>query len=122
MAENTYKLPGARSTGQDSFFGWLERTLKLDQLFEDSNYVKFLPHIAFVTFLGIIYIWNSHQMDKTIREIDALEVQVEDLRADYTTLKAAYMKASKQTEVAKRVKELGLIESIEPVKKIEIAE
>ena len=120
MAVNTYKLSSSKSGNQESFFGWLERTLKLDQLFEDSNYVKYLPHIVFVTFLGIAYIWNSHQMDKTIREIDALEVEVEDLRADYTTLKAEYMKASKQTEVAKRVKDLGLIESIEPVKKIEL--
>ncbi len=121
MASNTYKLPGSAKQ-QESFFSWLERVLRLDKFFSDGNFVKFMPHIAFVTVLGIIYIWNSHQMDKTIRTIDALEVEVADLRADYTTLKAAYMKASKQTEVAKRVKELGLIESIEPVKKIEVTD
>lgn len=121
MASNTYKLPGNAKT-QESFFSWLERVLRLDQFFSDGNFVKFIPHIVFVTFLGVVYIWNSHQMDKTIRTIDAMEVEVEDLRADYTTLKAEYMKASKQVEVAKRVKDLGLIESIEPVKKIEITD
>jgi phage shock protein A len=72
--------------------------------------------------LGIFYIGNSHYADKTIRKIDKLEQEVEDLRADYTTLKSEYMFASKQSEVAKRVKKLGLVESQEPPFKIVIEE
>jgi hypothetical protein len=43
---------------------------------------------------------------------------VEDLRADYTTLKSDVMFASKQSEVARRVKPLGLKESLNPPFKI----
>ena len=38
---------------------------------------------------------------------------MEDLRADYTTLKADFMYESKQSEVAKRAEKLGLKESKE---------
>jgi hypothetical protein len=53
-----------------------------------------------------------------VRKIDRLQSDVEDLRADYTTLKADIMYASKQSEVARRVKELGLKESLNPPFKV----
>ena len=53
-------------------------------------------------------------------KIDRTKKEVQDLRADYTTLKANYMFASKQSEVAKRVKEIDLYESMEPPSKIEV--
>lgn len=53
-----------------------------------------------------------------MRQIDRLEDEVEDLRADVTTLEANYMFSSKQSEVAKKVKQLGLEESKEPPAKI----
>jgi outer membrane murein-binding lipoprotein Lpp len=37
---------------------------------------------------------------RATRKIDKLQTEVEDLRADYTTLKADIMYASKQSEVA----------------------
>ncbi|MFM8741301.1 MAG: FtsL-like putative cell division protein, partial [Cytophagales bacterium] len=42
----------------------------------------------------------------------------EDLRADFTTLKSDVMFASKQSEVARRVKSMGLVESLTPPYKI----
>ena len=61
---------------------------------------------------------NTHFAEKTTRKIDRLQSDVEDLRADYTTLKADIMYASKQSEVARRVKELGLKESLNPPFKV----
>ena len=60
--------------------------------------------------LGVFYVWNSHYAEKGTREIDKLEDEVEDLRADVTTLEADYMFSSKQSEVAKSVEPLGLVE------------
>lgn len=77
-----------------------------------------MPQILFISVLCIIYIGSRHYAEKKIRAISKLETQVEDLRADFTTLKAAYMKDSKQTEVAKKVRSLGLVESKEPPFKI----
>ena len=47
-----------------------------------------------------------------------MQVEVEDLRADYTTLKADLMFASKQSEVARQVSEIGLKESLKPPYKV----
>jgi hypothetical protein len=82
--------------------------------------VKYLPHVVYLTAIGIFYIGNSHYAEKTIRKIDRLQVEVEDLRADYTTLKAQTMFASKQSEVARSVKPLGLKESLKPPYKIKV--
>ena len=49
-----------------------------------------------------------------------IQAEVEDLRADYTTLKANLMFASKQSEVAKKVRDLQLKESLTPPFKIEV--
>jgi hypothetical protein len=53
-----------------------------------------------------------------VRSISQLEREVEDLRADYTTLKSDYMFASKQAEISRRVARLGLYESKQPPQKI----
>ena len=106
MAVNTYRQSEKRK-GRN-FFGWLSRLLQIDHSLQQSIHIKFLPQIIFVVFLLVIYIANRHSAEKKIRAISRLEVQVEDLRADYTTLKAGYMFASKQSEVAKRAATLGL--------------
>jgi hypothetical protein len=37
--------------------------------------------------LAILYISNTHYAEKTVRKISNIQAEVEDLRADYTTLK-----------------------------------
>ncbi|MBS1681304.1 MAG: hypothetical protein JST48_06295 [Bacteroidetes bacterium] len=106
------------SQGGTSMFSGFERKLKLESYFEEGFPVQYLPKILFVVFLSLIYISNTHYADKTTRAIERAENEVEDLRADFTTLKADVMFASKQSEVARRVKSLGLEESLTPPFKI----
>lgn len=101
-----------------SLFSGLEKKMKLESYFEEGFPVQYLPKILFVVLLSLIYISNTHFAEKTTRKIDRLQSDVEDLRADYTTLKADIMYASKQSEVARRVKELGLKESLNPPFKV----
>ena len=123
MAQNRPKEQKIIKKGKRrGVFGWVERAIKLEGIFEEGLPVKYLPYVLFLVVLGLFYIGNSHYSDKTNRKINKLEREVEDLRADYTTLKADYMFSSKQSEVAKKVKELGLIESQEPPHKIEVKE
>ena len=77
-----------------------------------------VPRLLFLVGLGILYIANSHQADRSYRRLARLRAQVEELRVDYTTLKAHYMYASKQSEVARRVAPLGLEESVSPPQKV----
>jgi hypothetical protein len=114
---NEAKVKAPQGNGSSLFSG-MEKRLKLESYFEEGFPVQYLPKILFVTFLSLVYISNTHYAEKTTRQIDRAQSEVEDLRADYTTLKADVMFASKQSEVARRVKELGLQESSNPPFKV----
>ena len=103
-------------------FSGIERRLKLENYFEEGFPVNYLPKILFVMVIGLIYISNTHYAEKTVRKINNIQAEVEDLRADYTTLKSNLMFASKQSEVAKKVKALELKESLTPPYKVEVEE
>ena len=119
MTKNTFKINGQK---KESIFSKLERGLNLGSFFEEGLPIKYLPNIGFVTTLVVIYIGYNHYAEKTSRYINKLEVQVENLRADYTTLKSDYMYSRLQSEVAKRVAALGLKESKTPPQKIILEE
>lgn len=116
--EMRVKPKEAKKEGGSSMFSGLEKRLKLETYFEEGFPVQYLPKILFVIILSLLYIGNTHHAERTVRKINAAQSEVEDLRADYTTLKADVMFASKQSEVARRVKELGLKESLKPPFKI----
>jgi hypothetical protein len=126
MGENKFKVgtPDAgvispnNTGGGSSIFSTLEKKLKLESYFEEGFPVQYLPKILFVMALGLVYIGNTHYAEKTVRQINNMQAEVEDLRADYTTLKADLMFASKQSEVAKKVKIYGLKESLTPPFKV----
>ncbi len=118
MSTNTFKINKEQKGG--SVFSKLEKLLKLDAAFQSGIPVRFVPYILFVAFIGLFYIGNSHYAEKNVRKIDTLEKDVEDLRADYTTLKADYMFAGKQSEVAKNIARKGIKESLRPPEKIMI--
>ena len=101
-----------RATG--SLFGRVERLFRIDTSFERGLPTRFVPYILYFTIIGLFYIGNSHYAERMIRQTNRLEQEVEDLRANYTTLKASYMYESKQSQVAKRAKKLGLEESATP--------
>src|SRR6266704_2121589 len=87
---NEVRIRPAQGKGKSAFSGF-EKRLKLESYFEEGFPVKYLPKILFVVFLGLLYISNTHYADKTTRSIDKAQSEVEDLRADFTTLKADVM-------------------------------
>lgn len=120
MSENKFKV-GAQTgavAGGLSIFSALEKKLKLETYFEEGFPVHYVPKIIFVMILGLAYIGNTHHAEKTVRTINSMQAEVEDLRADYTTLKAELMFSSKQSEVARKVRPFGLEESLTPPFKI----
>ena len=123
--ENKFKIEpkanAAKPTKQgkgNSVFSGIEKGLNLESYFEEGFPIQYLPKILFVLFLCLVYIGNTHYAEKTIRRINHIQAEVEDLRADYTTLKSDLMFASKQSEVAKKVNNLGLKESLTPPTKV----
>lgn len=112
LQETVEEKADATRTFFQSLFGsdWLSSTA----------FVGYIPFIAFVGLLAIIYIANRHYAERTVREIDHLGKEVKEMNWDYKSLSADLMKMTTQTEIAKRVDSMGLKERTEPPKKIRI--
>jgi hypothetical protein len=124
MSTNKFKVKSQVGAlpGGFSVFSGVEKSLKLETYFEEGFPVHYLPKILFVLMLALVYIGNTHYAEQTVRKINLMQVEVEDLRADYTTLKSDLMFSSKQSEVARKVKAFGLKESLIPPYKVVVEE
>ncbi len=82
--------------------------------------LKHLPFIVFLTIIAVFYIANGYYADDKIREVNRISNQLKELRSEYISTKSDLMFASKQSEVARSVEELGLKEPVVPPIKIEV--
>jgi cell division protein FtsB len=76
--------------------------------------VKNIPFFLFLSALAIVYIYNGHYADNTVRSINKLNRELKELQYEYKTLKSEVMFRSKQSELAKAVQPLGLKELVVP--------
>lgn len=83
-----------------------------------ENLVKQVPFILFLTLVALFYIANSFNAEKTIIDISRTKKELQELRYEYITTKSNLMFHSKQSEVAAKLKNSGLKESLEPPVKI----
>lgn len=83
-----------------------------------ENLLRQIPFIIFITFLGIMYIANSYNAEKTIIEIGRTKKQLEELRYEYITVKSNLVFQSKQSNVAYRLSNTQVKESTVPPIKI----
>lgn len=80
--------------------------------------LKNLSFVGFLGFVAIIYIANAHYSEKKIRQIQAMEQDIRELRWKYMSLKSEVMYNSKQSEIAKDVEPNGLKSFSSRTKKI----
>ncbi|QEC42358.1 FtsL-like putative cell division protein [Pseudobacter ginsenosidimutans] len=73
-----------------------------------------IPFFLFLAALAVVYIYNGHYADKTIRSINKVSKELKELHHEYKTLKSEVMFRSKQSELAKAVDTLGLKELTVP--------
>jgi hypothetical protein len=83
-----------------------------------ESVVRSVPYILYVAMLGLIYISNTYDAEKTVKEIERTKLQLKELRYQYITAKSNLMFYGKQTEIAKRAVKYGLKETIIPPYKI----
>jgi len=76
--------------------------------------VKNVPFFLFLAVLAILYIYNGHFSDNTIKNINRTGKELKELQYEYKTLKSEVMLRSKQSELARAVAPLGLKELAEP--------
>ncbi len=73
-----------------------------------SLILKNLPFVLFVSFLAMIYIANAHYSEKKIRQIQALQKEITQIRWHYMAIQSDLMVKSKRSEVEKSVTSLNL--------------
>jgi cell division protein FtsL len=86
---------------------------KWKKLLNYQSVVKQIPFFLFLTLLAVVYIYNGHQADKTVRNISRITREVRELQHEYKTVKSEVMFRSKQSELAKAAAPLGLKELTE---------
>jgi len=79
---------------------------------------KLVKRIAFIAFLIIVYIYYSMLADGKIHQIAKTKAELEEIRADYTTQKAEFMKIGKQSYLAVAMKKYALELSLTPPTKV----
>lgn len=80
------------------------------RLLNYQSIVKQIPFFLFLALLAVIYIYNGHNADKTVRSINRTAKEVKELQHEYKTVKSEVMFRSKQSELSKAVESLGLKE------------
>lgn len=78
--------------------------------------VKQLPFFIFLAALAVVYIYNGHHADKTIREINKTSKELKELQYEYKSVKGDVLFRSKQSELIQAVAPLELKElTAEPI-------
>jgi hypothetical protein len=108
-------------------FNWLNKFLPLDRVFgdnlpgqEERLPVKYFYYFGWIVFLLVAYERIGFQSEQYVRNSIKLKKEVDDLRAEYTSIHSEYMKSRKQSVVIDKVKAVGLEENLTPPKKIHI--
>jgi hypothetical protein len=73
-----------------------------------------IPYFLFLAVLAVVYIYNGHYADKTIRHMTRVNRELKELQYEYKTMKSEVMFRSKQSELAKAVAPFGLKELLQP--------
>jgi hypothetical protein len=125
MSQNRFKKKlkaGNTPTGGSgkTIFTWIEEKLDVKGILGEGVPVQLVPPVGFLVLLALIYIYSNHRAENMTRKIEKAQQEMEDLRADVTTLEAEYMQSSMQSEVAKRVAQLEIYELNQPPIKIEV--
>lgn len=75
-----------------------------------QSIVRQIPFFLFLAVLAVVYIYNGHMADKTIRAISRTERDLKELQYEYKTVKGDVLFRSKQSELMQAVEPLGLKE------------
>jgi hypothetical protein len=80
-----------------------ERDLKFDfkRWLNYQSIVKQVPFFLFLALLAVVYIYNGHFADKTMRRINRTAKEVKELKYEYIAVKSKVMFQSKQSELVK---------------------
>ena len=94
---------------KDNIFGFLRGEFLLNE-----EAFKNWRMVLFIIFLLMLMVRSGHITDEKVLKIAKLNKQERELRAEYIALRSQSMKLKLESNVEKKVKNLGLFPSKEP--------
>ena len=132
MALNTFKNPSPtrpdkaarRRRRPNRIALWINEVMGFDKQFGSDNAwpIRNINRILWVTALLVLYIGLNHNAERLVRRIHRTRTDVDELRAQATTLEADLARSSKQSEISKRVLADSLLDSQSPPMKVVVTE
>ena len=91
-------------------------------LLASEKVMRQLPFVFFLVLLSMLLISNRYWSEKTIRQMEAVQDSMKELKAESVTYETELMKMNRPTEISNRVKESGLdlIDPQEPARRINV--
>lgn len=99
-------------------FGKLMADVMGGDMFSKDGFVGMFPFIFYIVFLSMFYITNVYIAEDMSRDIMKLNRRIEDLHVEYVYLQSEITKITKQSNMVGMLKDKGIKESVEPLKKI----
>lgn len=87
-------------------------------LFNYQWVVSNIPFFLFLSLLTVLYIYNGHMSEKTIKEINKTIRELKEVQYEYKTVRSELMFRSKQSELIKAVEPMGLKSLAQPPLKL----
>ncbi len=84
---------------------------------------KLLANMGFILFVAglmIAYISYGYFTERTVRQLQATESELKELRSEYISVRADLEQAEQQSQVAEDIADLGLRESVVPPYKVPV--
>ena len=90
-----------------------KRKYKWKRWLSYTSIVKQVPFFLFLSALAVLYIYNGHNADKTIRRMGKAANELKDLQGEYKFITGDVLLRSRQSELVETVQPLGLKELTE---------
>jgi len=82
----------------------MDLLFNIDSLTGGELPIPLLKKVLFIAGLIMIYIYYTMMAESKIHRIEKVKLELDEIRADYTTQKAEYMKVGKQSYLSLAMK------------------
>lgn len=78
--------------------------------------VRNVPFFLYLSALAIVYIYNGHRAEKTIKDINRTSNELKNLKYEYKMVRSEWMQKTKESEVVKSALPYGIKQvSVPPI-------
>lgn len=87
-----------------------------------ENVLRNMPFLLWIAGLMLCYIAYGYYTERTVRSLDRTSTELKEMRSEYITVRSHLEQAEQQSQVAADIEGIGLKESLEPPRKIDVDE